>query len=92
VKTEAEASGFSVADIINRALLAQGYGKPQTAAKPEKPKPEFDNNLRWKGESEHDYNERLAVQRRRANVNEHAIARVLARYNEQGRPEIIFDE
>jgi hypothetical protein len=92
IVAEAEQIGFSISDVVNKALYDAGYGKPRTksAAKPEPAA--FDNNLRWKGESEHDYNERLAVQRRRANVNERAIARVLARYNEQGRPEIIFDE
>jgi len=35
VKAEAEATGFSSADIVNRALLAQGYG---ALVEPQKPK------------------------------------------------------
>ena len=96
VKAEAEATGFSSADIVNRALLAQGYGALVELQKPKAAEKPFDNKIQWRGESDHEYNERLAVQSDGRDDTSDKMARgkarVLARYNARGMPAIIFDD
>jgi hypothetical protein len=95
VLAESEVMGFSPSEIVDRALLAQGYGKAVASAalktgKPATPAAPYPPD-QWEDETDAQFGDRRFVEQGLED-NKFRIARVLARYKAHGLDEIVYIE